>query len=47
VSGLLERAKAAINALFSDTSQTQDETREQLTELREEIDSCLAALDEL
>lgn len=44
---LLERAKVAIADLFGDTSQTRDETREQLTELREEIDSCLAAMDDL
>lgn len=42
-SGILH-AKAAINAVFSDTSVSREETRESLRDLRDEIDILLDAL---
>ena len=41
---LLQKAKALINRVFSDTSVSREITRERLEELRELIDSLLAAL---
>jgi len=35
-----------INKLFGDTSQSQEATREQLEEIRDEIEMLLASLDD-
>jgi hypothetical protein len=42
---LVEVAKEAINAVFSDTSVSNSQTRESLLELIEEINSALEAMD--
>lgn len=41
---LVQVAKAAINAVFSDTSVSHEETRDSLRDLRDEIDILLDAL---
>ncbi len=43
---LKERALEAIDKLFSDTSVSQDQTRELLEEIVEEIELKLSTLDE-
>jgi flagellar motor component MotA len=43
---LLEKAKKAINAVFSDTSVSQTETIDRLEELSEEIRICMTAIEE-
>lgn len=41
-----KRAKEAINDLFSDTSVSREKTRDDLEELRDEILSLLATLED-
>jgi len=41
---LIEEAKAAIQALFSDTSVSQSETLEALTELADDLDMKIESL---
>ena len=43
---LKEDALEAIDKIFSDTSVTQDQTRELLLEIKEEIELLLSTLDE-
>lgn len=43
----MERAKEAIEAVFGDTSKPPEETRADLTELKDDIDTCINAIDEL
>jgi len=43
---LVEMAKEVINRVFSDTSVSRSATRTSLEGLKEEIDSCLVAIDE-
>jgi len=47
MSDKVERAKQAINEVFSDTNKPQSETRQDLNELMEEIQNCLDCLDDL
>ena len=41
-----DRAREALNAMFSDKSVPISQTREWLTDLRDEIEICLDALPE-
>ncbi len=43
---LVAAAKTAINRVFKDKTVDQDDTRESLKELRDEIDLLLDSLDE-
>ena len=43
---LLSQAKEAIAEIFSDTSVTPEQTLERLTDLREEVEIRIAALEE-
>ena len=43
----MERAKKAINEVFSDTSKEPEDTRDELLELKSEIENCLNCLDEM
>jgi hypothetical protein len=45
VDELVERAKKAINAVFSDSSVDKETTKDRLTTLADEIDMLLEALD--
>ena len=45
MSAKLDAAKEAVNNLFSWTGQSQEETRDELQELREEIDNLVEILD--
>ncbi len=47
MSDVVQKAKDAINDVFSDTTVPADVTLERLHELEEEIMSCKAALEEL
>ncbi len=42
----LAAAKKALNDLFSYTGQSQEQTRDELLELRDEIDNLVEVLDE-
>ena len=46
MSVLLDKAKKAVEELFSYTAQSPQETIDELEQLKEEIDQCLMCLQE-
>lgn len=42
---IVESIKAAVDILFSDTSCSQEETKERLEEIAEHIEACIESLD--